>query len=299
LEELDISNAGLTGPIPPEIVNLTNLKKLRLTNNQLSGKIPPEIGYLTNLNSLELDHNLLEGGIPFEFGNLTKLRILKLNDNQLTGEISDDICNLNILWYSSGQINGGVSWYSIQSSFANNQFCPPYPSCNIVIGQQDVLNCWDCEEDDVVELWGECYSKVYTTILDLSNRGLTGSIPIEIGNLTNLERLYLNENQLTGEIPSEIGNLTNLTSINLSVNSLTGSIPNEIGSLTNLSYLNLSQNQLSGFIPNEICSLNLTWFGAHDNGLNPTSEVHNNQFCPPYPSCIDHYVLYQDTSNCD
>ena len=42
-----------------------------------------------------------------------------------------------------------------------------------------------------VELWGAVYSIEDTDSLDLSGNGLTGSIPPEIGNLTNLERLYL------------------------------------------------------------------------------------------------------------
>ena len=36
---------------------------------------------------------------------------------------------------------------------------------------------------------------------------LTGEIPPEIGNLTNLERLHLSINQLTGEIPESICDL--------------------------------------------------------------------------------------------
>jgi len=43
----------------------------------------------------------------------------------------------------------------------------------------------DCEEGEV-ELWSECYSIENTTDLDLSYGGLTGEIPPEIGNLTNL-----------------------------------------------------------------------------------------------------------------
>ncbi|MEN8219781.1 MAG: hypothetical protein ABFS56_26225 [Pseudomonadota bacterium] len=35
---------------------------------------------------------------------------------------------------------------------------------------------------------------------------LTGTIPSEIWNLTNLQSLYLYSNQLTGIIPSELGN---------------------------------------------------------------------------------------------
>ena len=58
-----------------------------------------------------------------------------------------------------------------------------------------------------VELWGVVYSIENTTVLDLSYSGLTGSIPPEIGNLTNLTQLWLCCNELTGEIPIEICNL--------------------------------------------------------------------------------------------
>ncbi len=57
---------------------------------------------------------------------------------------------------------------------------------------------WGCDEETEVELWGECYNIETTTELHLQNSGLTGEIPPEIGNLTNLTRLYLYENQLTG-----------------------------------------------------------------------------------------------------
>ena len=78
-----------------------------------------------------------------------------------------------------------------------------------------------------VVLWGVCYASDIT-FLDLGNFGLTGSIPPEIGNLTNLTQLYLSYNQLTGEIPPEIGNLTNLTTLYLQHNNLTGEIPPEV-----------------------------------------------------------------------
>ena len=44
---------------------------LNLGANQLSGSIPPELGNLTNLTLLALGGNQLSGSIPPELGNLT------------------------------------------------------------------------------------------------------------------------------------------------------------------------------------------------------------------------------------
>ena len=73
---------------------------------------------------------------------------------------------------------------------------------------------------------------------------------------------------------------------------LTGSIPPEIGNLTNLTYLNLWRNQLTGVIPESICDLDIDW------GTRLYFNILYNQFCPPYPSCIEDYVEEQDTSDC-
>ena len=75
---------------------------------------------------------------------------------------------------------------------------------------------------------------------------LSGDIPPELGNLSNLTTLYLSKNQLSGSIPTEIGNLTNLGYLSLSANQLSASIPTEIGNLTNLIFLGVNDNQLSG-----------------------------------------------------
>ena len=157
---------------------------------------------------------------------------------------------------------------------------------------------WGCEDKDTtpteVTLWGEVYSVEDTDTLNLYNNQLTGTIPPEIGNLTNLTYLVLVGNQLTGEIPSEIGNLTNLTSLQLFGNQLTGSIPPEIGNLTNLMGLGLGNNQLTGEIPESICNLVGGYFMIY---------ISNNQLCPPYPACLIFdffdYVGTQDTSGCD
>ena len=81
---------------------------------------------------------------------------------------------------------------------------------------------------------------------------MSGDIPSELGNLTNLTTLNLSDNELSGEIPSELGNLTNLESLYLDHNALSGEIPSELGDLTNLRRLYLAGNSLTGCIPESL-----------------------------------------------
>ncbi len=97
---------------------------------------------------------------------------------------------------------------------------------------------------------------------------LTGVIPPEMGNLSELEWLYLSSNALTGSIPAELGNLNKLKGLRLRRNYLTGSIPPELGNLVNLKSLDLRDNILSGDVPPELGNLeNLERLELHGNNL--------------------------------
>ncbi len=116
------------------------------------------------------------------------------------------------------------------------------------------------------------------TELDLSSNQLTGAIPVELGQLTKLTWLDLRDNQLTGAIPVELGQLTNLRGLHLDVNTLTGPIPTGLGQLTNLTYLYLSWNQLTGAIPVELGQLtNLTTLWLSSNQLTGAIPVELGQ----------------------
>ena len=70
--------------------------------------------------------------------------------------------------------------------------------------------------------------------LDLKYNRVSGQIPAELGNLTDLQSLRLVGNQLSGRIPEELGTLSNLRGLELGTNQLTGQIPAELASLNNL-----------------------------------------------------------------
>ena len=71
---LRLSYNRLSGSIPPQLANLSNLEHLSLSYNRLSGSIPPQLANLKNLEALSLWGNWLNGCIP------DSLREIWLND---------------------------------------------------------------------------------------------------------------------------------------------------------------------------------------------------------------------------
>ena len=95
------------------------------------------------------------------------------------------------------------------------------------------------------------------TRLGLDQSSLTGSIPPSLSNLTQLTSLSFEYNQLTGSIPPSLSNLTLLTSLSFSGNYLIGSIPPSLSNLTQLQELSFEYNQLTGSIPPSLSTLTL------------------------------------------
>ncbi|QHO14682.1 putative LRR receptor-like serine/threonine-protein kinase [Arachis hypogaea] len=117
--------------------------------------------------------------------------------------------------------------------------------------------------------------------LNLSNMGLVGTIPPQVGSLSFLEELDLKGNSFHGELPHELYQLQQLKLLNLSYNNFGGFILDSIsnfsklvyldcsssfskgsntilpviGQLQHLKVLRLDNNSLSGFIPPAISNL--------------------------------------------
>ncbi|XP_027185152.1 putative receptor-like protein kinase At3g47110 [Coffea eugenioides] len=93
------------------------------------------------------------------------------------------------------------------------------------------------------------------TALDISNMGLTGIIPPQLGNLSFLVSLDMSANNFHGEPPHEFVGLRRLKLLNLSVNNLEGELPWWIGSFPQLRLLNLRNNSFTGLIPSSISNM--------------------------------------------
>lgn len=111
------------------------------------------------------------------------------------------------------------------------------------------------------------------THLDLSGNFLTGELPVSLANLTQLVELHLSQNHIYGSIPSKIGSMKNLIDLNLGDNHLVGAIPPSLSQLTKLTFLYLNGNQINGSIPLEIGNLeNLIYLLLNDNNLTGLSH---------------------------
>ncbi|GJP42044.1 hypothetical protein CLOM_g1640 [Closterium sp. NIES-68] len=88
--------------------------------------------------------------------------------------------------------------------------------------------------------------------LNLNQNAFNGSLPNDLGTLTNLFTLHVEENSFSGSIPSSLGNITLLVDLVLSYNQLTGTIPDSLSRLNSLTLLKLAKNQLTGPIPDSL-----------------------------------------------
>ena len=233
LRELDLSGNYLRGEIPRQLRNLTRLRRLRLLWSGLEGEIPRELGDLRRLSSLNLGDNLLEGEIPPELGSLTELHFLRLGGNGLEGEIPPELENLR-------QLDG----LSLEFNNLSGRIPP--------------------EVGSFTELRS----------LNLGGNGFEGQIPPELGNLKRLEWLDVAGNRLAGQLPTELGAISALQELFVGNNMLSGPIPAELGDPTGLRVLSLYNNpQLSGPLPESLIPLRLTELMAGGTALCAPDEL--------------------------
>ncbi|KAL4271160.1 hypothetical protein GQ457_13G004640 [Hibiscus cannabinus] len=264
LTVLDLSFNNFTGTIPIEISNLPNLDTLYLGDNNLSGPIPPAIFNSSTMVFLSLQTNRLSGHLPPSLW-LPQLEYFYLAGNQLAGEIPPSISNASYLVsidipenLFSGYFpeSFGSLIYLQDLNLAHNNFSskPSSPETSFI---SSLTNCRFLKDIYIDE------NPLFNTNLPASIGNLSGSleffsasgcnikggIPREIGNLTGLLSLNLDNNELIGTIPTTVGRLRELQSLSLQDNDLDGSIPVDICYLERLSYLILTNNELSGSIP--------------------------------------------------
>ncbi|KAL8544282.1 hypothetical protein ACS0TY_004719 [Phlomoides rotata] len=313
LQQLDLSNTGISGNVPTWFWDVTFLN---LSHNHLSGNIPDLMG--PNSWSICLTSNQFSGPLPRVGNRVTEIN---LSNNSFSGGIAHSICDvrnatfrLENLHLGGNQLTGEIPdcWSKYPSlsmvNLGDNNFSGSIPSLNLydnMLSGQIPVSISNCT--GLVKI-------------DLSGNNLVGKIPIGIGtSLAKLRRLLrecighherethydtilslvnnidLSSNHLSGGIPKELAYLVEMVSLNLSGNHLTGSIPDNIGDMKELESLDLSRNTLSGEMSNSFSAMySLNYLNLSCNnligripestqlmGMDASSFVRNNLCGPP------------------
>ena len=269
---------NLGGTISLEIGQLSELRTLELRGNALTGGIPSELGDLANLYFLDLRDNMLTGAIPDELANLPLLQALYVGSNSLTGCIPTGLRPPDgsphiVAW----NVNEDPLRYCDASDLVTPTVAPtpaPLPTPNPDLPQDTLalISLYDStggpnwkdntnwRTDSPVATWFGVQTDAQgrVTQLELSYNGLTGPIPPELGDLSEMGSINLQGNRLSGAIPPEFAQMSRLYGLNLSGNSLEGNIPGGLVQLEHLVYLDVSNNRLSGEVsdwPTNLASL--------------------------------------------
>ncbi|ONH94825.1 hypothetical protein PRUPE_7G033100 [Prunus persica] len=225
------------------------LRYLEIRSCQLGPKFPTWLRNQTELTTVVLLNARISGTIPDWFLQLDlQLDELSLADNQLSGRVP------NSLRFS----------YDSLVDLSSNCYEGPLPLWSSNISRlylRDNRFSWP-----ILHNIGQVMPNL--TQLDISTNSLSGSIPLFLGNLSQLQVILISNNLLSGEIPHFWNNIPSLVSIDLSNNSLSGTIQRSLSSLTSLEFLGLSSNNFSGEVPS---LKNCTYLNILDLGDNKFS----------------------------
>ncbi|XP_066328194.1 receptor protein kinase TMK1-like [Miscanthus floridulus] len=226
---IQVGKRGLTGTLPPEVGDLTELTRLEVFENKLSGPLPS----LPGLSSLQilLAHNNSFTSIPADFfEGLTGLTAVSIDYNPFTSWTLPaslaDCASLANFSANGANVSGtlpdffGAMPVLQRLSLALNQLSGPVPA--------------SLARAQLVQLW-------------LNGGHLNGSISF-VSNMTSLEQLWLNLNEFTGPLP-DFARFDNLWDLQLRDNKLTGPVPESLFKLKALKKVTLTNNLLQGPMP--------------------------------------------------
>ena len=266
IQILSVSRNNLTGTIPPELGQLATLEGLYLYENQLTGEIPVSLGNLANLETLWIHDNGLSGPLIEELGNLSALHDLRAADNGLSGGLPRNLGKLQAFSRLELEGNHNLTGLLPRSMVGQEFLqVLSYGATGLCAQIDDEFQEWlrtvpdgsraDCDVAQVEQLALNSLHDV-TGGSSWANRAAWGTdaplgdwhgVATEGGRVVELA---LPGNGLSGPLPAEIANLTELTMVDLTGNDLSGAVPSAGAGLQELSELRVGRNAgLEGALP--------------------------------------------------
>lgn len=196
----------------------TTLRTVALESNQLEGPIPSSWAGMSALVSATFSNNQLTGSLPTAWASKT-LTTLALDNNRLSGPLPAWPAPVLSVFKVGAFANGRCA--------GRNAFSGPIPA-------------------DLAMLMPRL------TVLQLPCNKFSGTLPPELGGLTDLTELYLGENPgLKGPLPSSFGKLSKLTTLDITGTGISGTIPESMGDMASLKTFDAQNTKLSGCVPSK------------------------------------------------
>ncbi|ESR61929.1 hypothetical protein CICLE_v10018217mg [Citrus x clementina] len=273
LRKLYLTNNRLHGSIPSSIFELANLTYLSLASNNFSGIVEPYmLAKLVNLAALELSHNSLSFGTTSKVNSFfpqifvlslsacnisafpsflrsLELAYLDLSENNIDGQIP------NWMWEVG---NDTLSFLDLSHNFITEIKQIPWKNLNYLNLQSNLLQGPLPVPPPRLEVFlvsnnqftGEIIQSICSSstleVLDLSDNGFSGTIPVCIGNFSLLD---LRNNRLNGTIPEAFAEANLLRTLNLNNNELEGPVPKSLVNCAKLEVLDIGNNKVKDVFP--------------------------------------------------
>ena len=288
---VDFSASSIAGDIPEEVVQLTNLQNFlgcNMDGDGLTGRLPEDIGNMTELKFLCLGGNNFSGKIPRSISRLKKLFYLDLSNTpgNMYGNLSDlfAISSMQFLFVSgvklTGEMPSNLSEKLKVIIIPGNKISSKLPQ---IISNDSKLEALNLANNQLTgDIPGQLFSLPHIDMIGLSqnnfssiNRGrpwstnvnatvkssvkyvsLAGNRHLTI-NFTSFMRLFKQPSvinvsfcDITSQfLPEILYKVSSLSMCDLSGNNFYGPVPDLFADFPLLSYLDVSKNNLSGSLP--------------------------------------------------
>ncbi|PWA40096.1 Concanavalin A-like lectin/glucanase, subgroup [Artemisia annua] len=264
--------------------NSKRVTSIHLGGESLSGSLPTNLNELTELKTLDLQRNKLDGELP-SLANLTSLEEVFLHGNNFTSIAKGFFVGLTNLQRLSMSDNLDLSPWSIPDDITDSTILQSFEASNAVItgtipgffGSFPNLQSLRLSYNNLTGSLPLSFGGSQIQNLWLNNQkapGLSGSLDV-LASMTELSQVWLQANAFTGPLP-DLGKCENLFDLQLRDNQFTGIVPPSLTSLPKLVNVTLRNNKLQGALP------------EFKDGVK--ADVTSNSFCLPEPGPCDPQV---------
>ncbi|KAL4561078.1 hypothetical protein LXL04_033240 [Taraxacum kok-saghyz] len=234
----------------------SRVTSINIASKSLTGTLPPEINQLSQLKNLAVQRNFLSGDLP-TLANLTLIEQVILDTNNFTSIPPDFFTGLNNLQNFSISFNSDLSAWVLPETLSENSNLQSFQASNANItgtipdifdklpNLQNLRLSYNNLTGNLPPSLGG--SQIQNLWLNNQLQGLSGTLDV-LSSITQLSEAWLQANAFTGTIP-DLSNCTILFDLQLRDNQLTGVVPQSLMSLPKLANIAIQNNKLQGPLP--------------------------------------------------